>query len=158
MTCVEQTHVTWLMESGLFEKKPDDERHERAIAHVRRMGYDFYVPTADLTREGKALKVRLTVVNQGVAPFYPDWRLELAVLNDKGGITKRWPVDWKLTGLIPGDPAREWTAELNSDAEHTGQTLALRVINPLSNGKPLRFANATQDQHASGWLSLGSIP
>ena len=158
MTCVEQTHVTWLMESGLFEKKPDVKRHERAIAHVRRMGYDFHLPTADLTRDGKALKVRLTVVNQGVAPFYPDWRLELAALNAQGGITKRWPVDWKLTGLIPGDPAREWTAELDSEAEHTGQTLALRVVNPLSNGKPLRFANATQDQHASGWLSLGSIP
>ncbi len=158
MNCVEQTHVTWLMESGIFEKKPDDERLERASAHVRRMGYDFHVPTADLSRAGKVLKVRLTIINQGVAPFYPDWHLELAALNDRGDITKRWPVDWTLTGLLPGDPVREWNAELDADAKLAGQTLALRVINPLSNGKPLRFANADQDRTAPGWLSLGIVP
>ena len=157
ITCVEKTHVTWLMESGIFEKKPDTERYGRATEHVRRMGYDFHVQTADITRDDAALKVRLTVNNQGVAPFYPDWRLELAALDPKGSITKRWPVDWKLTGLLPGDPAREWTAELNVDAKLVGQTLALRVIHPLSNGKPLRFANADQDRDAPGWLSLGSV-
>jgi len=145
------------MESGLFEKKPDTERYGRATEHVRRMGYDFHVQTADITRDDAALKVRLTVINQGVAPFYPDWRLELAALDLKGGITKRWPVDWKLTGLLPGDPAREWTARLDADAPLVGHTLALRVIHPLSNGKPLRFANADQDRHARGWLSLGSV-
>ena len=97
MTCVEQTHVTWLMESGIFQKKPDDERYARAVSHVRRMGYDFHVATAGITREGAALQVQLTVVNQGVAPFYQDWTLELGALDQEGRITKRWPVDWKLT-------------------------------------------------------------
>jgi hypothetical protein len=35
--------------------------------------------------------------------------------------------------------------------------VALRVVNPLPNGKPLRFANADQDRHATGWLSVGKI-
>lgn len=33
--------------------------------------------------------------------------------------------------------------------------VAVRFINPLPNGKPLRFANKNQDQHAVGWLTLG---
>ncbi len=160
MTCVEQPHVTWLMESGIFQDKPDNERYARALSHVRRMGYDFHVPTAGITREGAALNVRLTVVNQGVAPFYQDWSMELAAIDQEGRVTKRWPVDWKVTGLLPGDPAREWTAAIDADAPLVGQVLALRVINPLTNGKPLRFANANadQDRDAAGWLSLGKVP
>jgi hypothetical protein len=34
--------------------------------------------------------------------------------------------------------------------------LALRIPNPLPNGKPLRFANATQDPTLD-WLWLGEI-
>jgi len=158
ITCVEQTHVTWLMESGLFEKKPDAARRERAVAHVQRMGYDFFITTAYITRDGEVRKVRLTVINQGVAPFYQDWRMELAALDEAGHITRRWPVDWKLTGLLPGDPIRQWSAEIDSDGKLAGQRLALRVINPLSNGKSLRFANADQDRHLPGWLSLGTLP
>ncbi len=159
ITCVEQTHATWLMESGLFEKKSSVERRERAIEHVRRMGYDFHVSTAELQRRNSKLHVHLTVLNQGVAPFYQDWRLELAALTADGKVTQRWPVDWKLTGLLPGDADRNWKASLPlPEASVTGLTLALRVIHPLANGKPLRFANAEQDRQAPGWLSLGPLP
>jgi hypothetical protein len=72
---------------------------------------------------------------------------------------QRWPVDWKITGLLPGDAPREWSAALPLPKQSTGKlTLALRVINPLPNGKPLRFANTGQDRHAPGWLSLGPLP
>jgi hypothetical protein len=34
-------------------------------------------------------------------------------------------------------------------------TLLVRPVNPLANGMPLRFANASQDQTRTGWLTLG---
>lgn len=157
--CVRQTHVTWLMDSGMFRQSNPPERQRRAIEQVRRMGYDFFVRTADLTRDGNELLVKLTLLNQGVAPFYRDWPIEVAALNAEGKTIERWPVDWKLTGLLPHDDPREWQTRIAVGAKsRAGQTLALRVVNPLSNGQPLRFANATQDQHAAGWLSLGHIP
>lgn len=158
-TCVEQTHVTWLMESGLFEKRAAPERFRRATEQVRRMGYDFHVPTATITREDQRVKISVSVINQGVAPFYRDWGIELATLDAEGQTVQRWPVDWKITGLLPGDAPREWSATLTMPKQPTTKlTLALRVINPLPNGKPLRFANADQDRHAPGWLSLGPLP
>jgi hypothetical protein len=157
-TCVDQTHVTWLMESGMFNEKVDPERYRRAIEHVRRMGYDFHVPTARITREGDRLHVSVSVINQGVAPFYREWPLELAAVDAKGHIQRRWPVEWKITGLLPGDVPREWTTAFDHPTQEANLTLALRVINPLQNGKPLRFANAEQDRHAPGWLSLGPLP
>ncbi|MEQ1850078.1 MAG: DUF4832 domain-containing protein [Chthoniobacteraceae bacterium] len=157
--CVRQTHVSWLMESGMFREKAQAARYAGAVAHVRRMGYDFHVATAEITRAGSEVRCSLTVINQGVAPFYQDWRLELAALGAEGKVEHRWPVDWKLTGLFPGNDAREWKASLKLPAKPlAGLTLALRVIHPLPNGKPLRFANAGQDRYALGWLSLGPLP
>ena len=157
--CVRQTHVSWLMESGLFKEKAKPARYAGAVAQVRRMGYDFHVSTAELQRKDPKLHVHLTVVNQAVAPFYQDWRLELAALDADGEVAQRWPVDWKLTGLLPGDEVRVWIATLPlPQANVAGLILALRVIHPLANGKPLRFANADQDRDAPGWLSLGTLP
>jgi hypothetical protein len=157
--CVRQTHVSWLMESGMFKEKAKPSRYDGAVEQVRRMGYDFHVSTADLQRKGSTLHVHLTVLNQGVAPFYQDWCLELATLDADGKVTQRWSVDWKLSGLLPGETARDWKATLPlPEASGAGLTLALRVIHPLANGKLLRFANADQDRHAPGWLSLGVVP
>lgn len=154
--CVRQTHVSWLMESGMFKEKASPERFAGALARIQRMGYEFHVSTADIAREENKVRLRLTVLNQGVAPFYQDWRIELAALGTNGEILHRWPVDWKITGLLPGDAAREWNAILDLPGKPlAGFTLALRVINPLAGGKPLRFANADQDRHLPGWLSLG---
>ncbi|MGL6094602.1 MAG: DUF4832 domain-containing protein, partial [Fimbriiglobus sp.] len=40
--CVEATHATWLMDSGMFGKKSTAERRKRAEQEVRRMGYEFH--------------------------------------------------------------------------------------------------------------------
>lgn len=157
--CVRQTHVSWLMESGLFREKANEARYAGAVTQVQRMGYDFHVSTAEITPQGPKVKLRLTVLNQGVAPFYQDWRVELAALAADGKIEHRWPVDWKITGLLPGADARQWNASLNLPKKSlAGLTLGLRVINPLPNGKPLRFANAEQDRPTPGWLSVGTLP
>ncbi len=157
--CVRQTHVSWLMESGMFKEKAKPARYAGAEAQIRHMGYDFHVSTADIHRDDTKLYVHLTVLNQGVAPFYQNWRLELAALNSEGAVTHRWPVAWKITDLFPSDDAREWKASLRLPNQGlSGLRLGLRVLNPLLNGKPLRFANAEQDQDAVGWLSLGTLP
>ena len=156
--CVRQTHVTWLMDSGMFQGKNKSARIHRALEQVRTMGYDFFVPTAEIRRKGSIVSVQLCVTNQGVAPFYYDWKLELAAVSPDGTIVRRWPVDWKLTGLLPGDSPRIWRADVDvSDLKDKQLVLAVRVVNPLPGGKPLRFANAEQDRDVKGWLSVGRL-
>lgn len=154
--CVRETHVSWLMDSGMFEKKASKERYDRAIEQVRRMGYDFFVKSADVSRKDDKVQVQCLVINQGIAPFYRDWPLEVALLDETGKVLHRWPVDWKITGLLP-DETRIWSTQLDLPRTFMPAKptfVAVRVINPLPNGKPLRFANKTQDQHAVGWLTL----
>ena len=156
-TCVDETHVSWLMDSGLFEKKPSKERRQRAETEVRRMGYEFHVPAVSVVSKDNTLQIKLELENRGVAPFYSDWTAEYALIAN-GKVTKSTTSTGKLTGLLPGDKVREWNDMLDlSDVPPGTYTLAVRVPNPLTNGQPLRFANATQDRDVEGWLSLAQI-
>ncbi|MGO8697912.1 MAG: DUF4832 domain-containing protein [Limisphaerales bacterium] len=157
--CVEATHVTWLMDSGMFGNKPDARRVERAEEEVRRMGYDFYVSavTIEPAKAGK-LPVRVEIDNRGIAPFYYDWPVEFALIGADGRITRKMPGAGKITGLLPSDATRICDETLDVKGVAGGQyKLAMRVPNKLSSGHPIRFANKTQDADLPGWLTLGKV-
>ena len=155
--CVDQTHASWLLDSGMFAKQSSVERKQRAENEVRHMGYEFHVPGINLSRENEKLKIRLELQNRGVAPFYYDWQAEYGLIA-AGKVVKTTKSTGKLTGLLPGALACEWKDEVDlTDVPRGKYTLAVRVPNPLPNGLPLRFANATQDRDLDGWLSLTTL-
>ncbi|MCU0796723.1 MAG: hypothetical protein MUF31_12410 [Akkermansiaceae bacterium] len=147
--CVRETHVSWLMDSGLFEKKPTPERKARALEAVRRMGYEFRV--GSVTLHGRKLEV--TVHNQGIAPFYHPWRASLLILGPDGReIGGEIRTAHALTGILPGQ-SRVWEFDLPA-APSGDSKILLRVANPLPKGKAVGFANRSQNAHREGWLSL----
>jgi hypothetical protein len=157
--CVEATHVTWLMDSGMFGQKSDADRINRAEEDARRMGYDFYVSAVTVApaKDGK-LPVKVEILNRGVAPFYYDWPVEFGLIGADGQITKTWSSAGKITGLLPGDDPRIWDEAFDVSGVAAGNyKLAMRVPNSLPNGSPIRFANKTQDSDVRGWLTLGKI-
>ncbi len=154
--CVEQTHATWLMDTGMFREQAQPERYNRAIAAVRKMGYDFHVQSADITRTGEELSIEARVINQGVAPFYRDWAVELGFLDEQGNVVATDEVNWSITTLLPGDAPRVWQTTRTAPKE--ARFVVIRVVNPLKNGKLFHFANANQNRHAKGWLTLGPVP
>jgi hypothetical protein len=156
--CVEQTHATWLMDSGIFRKNQPADRIKRAEELVRRMEYEFHCPevTVGAVTDGQ-LEVKLAVENRGVAPFYYDWKAEWGLLAD-GKAVKLFAASGKLTHLLPGDQPRVWFDTLDVSGVKAGTyTLGVRVPNTLKGGKPLRFANKAQGADSAGWLSLGEV-
>lgn len=154
--CVRQTHATWLMDTSTSSKLSAIEK-DRAIQAARALGYELHVSSVELEkmRNSADIAVTLTVTNRGVAPFYQNWPVELGAVDPQGRLTHTWATDWKLTGLLPGNPSRIWSKVLPMDTLPAGTySLVLRVINPLVGGKSLRFANASQDQDLPGWLTL----
>jgi Domain of unknown function (DUF4832) len=156
--CVEATHASWLMDSGMFRTQQEPERIRRAADHVRRMGYEFHCPTVTLGNiTDRRLSVFVEVENRGVAPFYAPWKSEFALLKDGKTVWSTTTTNL-LTGILPGGQPRRWTQTLNlSEVQPGTYTLALRVPNPLPTGNPVRFANATQDADTPGWLSLAPV-
>lgn len=134
--CVRQTHVTWLMDSGLFEKRfpLPESRKQRAIKAVQRMGYEFHISNWRKTDAG----IEIEVENRGVAPFYHDWKAEL--FSDSALVKT-----FELQGILPGQK-KTWKAATEGEGP-----FKLRVPNPMEGGKPLRFANEEQGDE---WLTL----
>lgn len=155
--CVDETHASWLMDTGMFEKKPSEERRKRAEVEVRHMGYEFHVPYIEYSMDKGNLEIQLALENRGVAPFYYDWQPEYGLLSDRK-VVKTYSSSGKLIGLLPEEKPRIWKDAIDiSEIPRGKYILAVRVPNQLPNGAPLRFANATQDRDLDGWLSLTTI-
>mgnify|MGYP001556494120 CR=1 FL=1 len=158
LPCVEATHATWLMNSGVFRPALQGAARERALAGARRLGYEFHVAEAAIgASPGHGVRVRLRVRNDGVAPFYYSWPVELSALDATGRLVAAWRTDWNLAGLQPDKMLHDFeatSASLNLPAGN--YRVLLRVVNPLPHGLPLRFANQAQDADQPGWLTLGS--
>ncbi len=156
-TCVEATHASWLMDSGLFRKQQPEDRLARATNAVRRMGYEFHAPAVTIGPvTDHQVEVRLEIVNRGVAPFYYDWKPEFALLDGTRPL-RTFTGSGKLRGILPGESPTLWTDRLSVQGLPSGTwRLALRIPNPLPNGKPLRFANATPAP-TQDWLPLGEV-
>lgn len=156
--CVDQTHASWLMDSGMFAKPSSQERTQRAEVEVRHMGYEFYVPSIAVSSDDRKLTVKLEVQNRGVAPFYYDWKAEYGLIAS-GKIVKTFKATGSLIGLLPSDDPRRWNDTFDlSDVPIGKYTLAVRVPNNLPKGLPIRFANTSQDRDVDGWLSLTPLP
>ena len=153
--CVRQTHATWLMDTGMFQKQQSPVRIRNAIRQVQRMGYEFHVQSSHIQKKADSTEITAKVRNTGIAPFYHHWQLELAAFDQNNRVMKIIPTDWSITGLLPDDEPRTLVARISEPDLPAGATaIAVRVVNPLPNGLPLRFANESRLQRDDGWLLL----
>ncbi|MFB4300378.1 hypothetical protein [Actinomadura sp. NTSP31] len=163
---VAQTHATWLLNQYAFSPGYTGAAYGKALQSAKSLGYRFRVTGVQTVagvktgtdRRGLRLSVRMQ--DDGVAPFYYDWPIQIAAVGPDRKIARTWTTSWKLTGVKPGAPV-ELTATLptaglpRTGRSGGGYTLVLRAANPMRGGMPLRFANAGQDTTLPGWLTLG---
>ena len=157
--CVKTTHCSWLINHGAF-KDLTGERYQRAVAGARKLGYELFVSDATINAATttNALKATVKVRNVGVAPFYYNWKVQIGVADASARLIKQWDTNWNLTGLLPSTPDAVWKLNRAQHGLGAGRyRLLLRAANPLPGGHTLKFANATQDQDLSAWLTLGSF-
>jgi hypothetical protein len=154
--CVRETHVSWLMDTGLASPRyplPEN-RYEKAVESVQKMGYELHLAAAECLRSDGTGEVTVTVENRGVAPFYYDWPVELGLLNPEGTPIRTWAMPWKLSTLLPGNSvvwkSRQLTLPINAPENCR---LAIRIPNPMPSGKPLRLANHYPPE-TNDWLLL----
>lgn len=153
--CVHQTHVTWLMDTGMFREKASPERMRNAIRQVQKMGYEFHIQSVEYEPlESDQVRLKIRIKNTGIAPFYHQWQVQLAPVR-AGEVLNPLPNDWTVKDLLPGQDAREWQIVLEPREQHLAEGgFALRIANPLPNGRPLRFANEYPANSPQGWWLL----
>lgn len=157
---VEVTHASWLINHYAFQTGYAEADRDRAIAGAQSLGYSFEVTKVRLPRLHSAesdLRLSLEVENNGVAPFYYDWPIAVALVGPRGQIMREWATDWTLDEIAVGEPEL-FSGELDTSGMKPGRyTVVIQGVNPLATGQPVRFANAGQDADVDGWLSLGSV-
>jgi hypothetical protein len=154
---VAQTHASWLLNQYAFDPGYPGDNRVRALAGSQSLGYRLQATAVrtPLVTIGKSMAVGVKIQDIGIAPFYYDWPMQIAAIDVHGRVAKSWTTPWQLTSIKPGDPV-EFDATLTTAGLRPGAyTLVLRAANPLSQGVPLRFANAAQDTVRDGWLTLG---
>ena len=130
-----------------------------ALKAAQPLGYSFrgtHAHTPRQTRSGQ-VAVAMDVANVGVAPFYYDWPVKFAYLDNSG----------RVVASASADKERERRRQRSNDtvlrharfirrASAGTYTLIAQGANPLTGGIPIRFANAQQDATKDGWLTLGT--
>ncbi|WP_328475980.1 DUF4832 domain-containing protein [Actinoplanes sp. NBC_00393] len=151
---VAQTHASWLINHAAFAGAGfSGDKLQRAINGAKALGYELSVTESSISRD----RVQIRVANRGTAPFYYDWRTELAAVDRTGRIVRRWPAPWTVAGIQPGQDPAQLSARITTHGLRDGRyDIVLRVANPMRGGIPLRFANTSQNAD-SGWLTLGSL-
>jgi hypothetical protein len=157
--CVRTTHVSWLMDSGMFSEDipRTPERIRRASEMVRLMGYDFTVTKARIQAGVGFLVVSGTIRNQGVAPFYAKWPLQMTLRDANGKFVRTAKADLGLDGILPGQPVDRFFSSSLAGLEKGKYTVLIGCPNPLANGAAVGFANESYAKDAKGWLTVGSI-
>ena len=151
------THASWLLNQHAFNPGYTGQALSNATAASQALGYRFQATGFGVSRQNAqgASALSLAVRNTGVAPFYYDWTVEVAAVDAAGKTARTWVTAWQLSEVKPAMEV-QWETALNTSGLGPGYyTLLVRAANPLADGIPLRFANASQDQTRAGWLTLG---
>ncbi|MBK9150917.1 MAG: carbohydrate-binding protein [Saprospiraceae bacterium] len=162
LKCFDSIRPTWLFAHHNFTQLvPNTAAWNNAITAQKMMGYRLYVDQYRLTATNGKATVELKIKNNGFAPFYADWEVEFGAID--AGNNFRYLGKKKINlFLIQPDSAANYRSFFSDTTLTDGTyTAVIKVRNPLeiysANAKPVRFANSSQDQQLSGWLTLGQM-
>jgi hypothetical protein len=156
---VSVTHASWLINHYAFQTGYTGADRARALAGAASLGYSFRVNTASfplLHRAKDTFRVAVSVENRGVAPFYYDWPITVALADHKGRVVRSWETAWTLDTIASGAKVTFTGSVATKGVKPGVYTVLVQGTNPLTTGQPVRFANRAQDKKVDGWLSLGT--
>lgn len=152
----EQAHLSWLGPYCPATEPLDDARKENACALARRMGYEYQLDEircpASVAR-GESLHTVVTGRNQGIAPFYYPWRVELALLNERGEPEDIWPIRVDIRDWLPG--AFGFYSKHEPRVPAGSYRLALGIRDPWKDRPAIGFANDLSRRE--GWTILADV-
>ncbi|WZO98604.1 DUF4832 domain-containing protein [Isosphaeraceae bacterium EP7] len=143
MTMAERAHFSWVGPySPAQDRTQAPEFRKNSEALVRKLGYQFRLTEirhpGRVERGGK-LPLAIEGENEGVAPFYYPWPVDVALLDDAGKVVATLPLKADIRTWLPGAFKIEESTIV--DVPPGRYRLALGIISPLAGKPDVRFAN-----------------
>lgn len=156
--CRHALHPSWLLVGSLTDFGTIE--REKAIEAASQLGYDFTITKAifsdQISKGTKEMEVGVSIKNVGIAPIYYNWESELILVDQSGTEVSRAKTEWDLTDIQPDCKEYEFDHNFSvADLDEGTYSILYQVINPLTGGYSLRFANQTQQR--DGKLVLGEF-
>lgn len=149
--CLEQAHPSFMLFEEAFSREMASDEAERVKSFASRLGYEIQATSGSCQFEEGRLRLKLTITNRGIAPFYAPWKFRARFLDaGENVIGHTLQLSWSPKGLQPG--ARKSFTHLAAKAPAETAFVEFEIPNPLPNGKTLRLANAGTT--AGGWLRI----
>ncbi len=143
VTMLGRAHFSWVGPyCPALEKSKDETYLGNCQQLIRKMGYEFELDELRHPSEvstGEPLTIRLRGSNNGVAPFYYNWPVELALLDDTDSVVARARTTWDIRKWQPGSFSE--TADVAFDVAPGTYRLAIGIRDPWQDRPAIGFAN-----------------
>lgn len=155
---VTRYHVSTVSSGNSYQRYTDMSTKQRAgwRSSIKHAGFRYQLTRLTLPktlRSGRSFSIRTTFANQGSAPTYDDWRVELRLVRPNGTVAgaRRMRID--LRTLLSG--SRAYTRNLTLDAAPGTYRLGVVVLDPTAHLAPMRLA--TKGRSTDGTYLVGSV-
>lgn len=154
LTMLERMHLTWVGPyCPVLETNLSDAELENARRMVRRMGYQYRLTELTWRLRGRTFSLQVRGVNEGVAPFYYPWAVEVALLRPDDSVAQTHRVDVDITRWLPGE--FRFSTQMPVQVGSGRYRLAIGIRDPWRNVPDIRFANALP--YVQGWNVVDNV-
>jgi hypothetical protein len=140
---VERSHVSWLGPSNPADLALNEAEQGNLNKLLNKMGYRFRVSSVSYPEtavQGGKAKIVLSIMNDGVAPFYYDWPLELSLMDEKGEIVARTAATGLVQHWLPGENSVALYINLPPQLIEGTYNLKLALLDPDTTKPGVDFA------------------
>jgi hypothetical protein len=154
---VREAHLSWIGPyCPALVAPPNETYRQRGEELIRMLGYEYRLTKLTVPSSitaGEPATVALDGLNQGVAPFYYAWPVELALLDSQGKVAAKTNVAADIRKWQPGP--FHLRAAIPTNVTPGNYRLALGIVDPWTGKPSVAFANRLAQ--SGGYTILNSI-
>lgn len=134
----------------------DETFHHGYSEVLKALGYRLRVTQMQLVPIQNGTFLTLTFFNEGTAPFYWNWPLNLYLETADGKTLRRVSIPFDFSGLLPGEqksiPVLLESIDFYTLLSHHTPQLTLGIVDPMTNRDAVRFAMQTEQRNGRAIL------
>ena len=147
MDQVRYTHVSWLGPCSAADLEVNEIAasvyETNVLAMQKLMGYNFAlekISKVGTVKQNTATALNMVWNNEGVAPFYYEWPIELSLINGNGKVVWKQTFDGDITTWMPGRTNVNLIVTIPTSVSAGNYTLAIAIADKDTNEPGMNLA------------------
>jgi hypothetical protein len=143
MSLLRASHTTFIGPGGPYDISKGGSLQAGMDLVQATIGYRLYVKQFQLPRQvywGNQLHMKMIFSNDGIAPMYYAWPVQLYLLAQNGDILAQYPLDLDVRRIIPGEEIKISHALPINQLKNGIYYIGIAVLDPLTGQPAVRFA------------------